>query len=126
MVKKWDFEAVEGCLRRRLVGEKGRKTIEALNSCDLARDGCVRVDELRSILDEQRLDMTAAQWKDLDPPIYTEDEIKVATYASYALYAIGGLLTLLFLFMRKRIQLAMGCVKEASKVGRAFVESATI
>ena len=70
--------------------------------------------------------MTASQWKELDPPIYTEDEIKVATYASYVLYAVGGLLTLLFLFMRKRIQLAMGCVKEASKVGRAFVESAAV
>lgn len=62
--KKWDFEAVEDCLRRRLIGEKGRKTIEALNSCDLERTGCVHVDEVRSILDEQRLDMTAAQWKE--------------------------------------------------------------
>ena len=62
--KKWDFEAVEGCLRRRLVGERGRKTIEALNSCDLERDGCVHMEELHSILDEQRLDMTAAQWKE--------------------------------------------------------------
>lgn len=58
---------------------------------------------------------TAARWKAADPPVYTDDEIKVATYSSYALYALGGLLVLLFLFMRKRIQLAMGCVKEASK-----------
>jgi len=58
---------------------------------------------------------TASQWKAADPPVYNEDEIKAATYASYALYGVGGILVLLFLFMRKRIQLAMGCVKEASK-----------
>jgi len=58
---------------------------------------------------------TASQWKVQDPPKYTDDEIKVATYSSYALYVVGGLLVLLFLFMRKRIQLAMGCVKETSK-----------
>ena len=58
---------------------------------------------------------TASQWKAEDPPSYTADEIQVATIASYCLYAAGGLLVLLFLFMRKRIQLAMGCVKETSK-----------
>ena len=58
---------------------------------------------------------TAKEWESEDPPVFTDDEIKVATYSSYALYAVGGLLVLLFLFMRKRIQLAMGCVKEASK-----------
>jgi hypothetical protein len=58
---------------------------------------------------------TATQWASADPPTFTEDEIKLATYGSYVLYAIGGLLVLLFLFMRKRIQLAMGCVKETSK-----------
>jgi len=57
----------------------------------------------------------ATQWKAADPPKYTDHEIKVATISSYVLYAIGGLLVLLFLFMRKRIQLAMGCVKETSK-----------
>ena len=58
---------------------------------------------------------TAKQWEAADPPKYTEDEIRVATIASYVLYVLGGLLVLLFLFMRKRIQLAMGCVKETSK-----------
>jgi hypothetical protein len=58
---------------------------------------------------------TAKQWKAEDPQTFTDDEIKVATYGSYVLYAVGGLLVLLFLFMRKRIQLAMGCVKETSK-----------
>jgi len=57
----------------------------------------------------------ANQWKTADPPTYTDKEINVATYGSYALYVVGGLLVLLFLFMRKRIQLAMGCVKETSK-----------
>jgi len=58
---------------------------------------------------------TASQWKAEDPPSHTADEIQVASIASYCLYAAGGLLVLLFLFMRKRIQLAMGCVKETSK-----------
>ena len=58
---------------------------------------------------------TASKWKAADPQTYTDDEIKVATIASYVMYAVGGLLVLLFLFMRKRIQLAMGCVKETSK-----------
>ena len=57
----------------------------------------------------------ASQWKNADPPKYTDNEITIATYASYVLYGVGGLLVLLFLFMRKRIQLAMGCVKETSK-----------
>eukprot|EP00585_Thalassiosira_rotula_P006890 CAMPEP_0196143382 /NCGR_PEP_ID=MMETSP0910-20130528/13213_1 /TAXON_ID=49265 /ORGANISM="Thalassiosira rotula, Strain GSO102" /LENGTH=659 /DNA_ID=CAMNT_0041404827 /DNA_START=380 /DNA_END=2359 /DNA_ORIENTATION=+ len=57
----------------------------------------------------------ATKWKTADPITQTESEINIATYSSYALYAVGGLLVLLFLFMRKRIQLAMGCVKEASK-----------
>ena len=57
----------------------------------------------------------ANQWKTADPKTYTDKEINVATYGSYALYVVGGLLVLLFLFMRKRIQLAMGCVKETSK-----------
>ncbi|KAL7547692.1 hypothetical protein ACHAWF_010968, partial [Thalassiosira exigua] len=61
----------------------------------------------------------ASQWKAADPPKYTQREIDVATYGSYALYALGGLLVLLFLFMRKRIQLAMGCVKET---GRAILK----
>lgn len=58
---------------------------------------------------------TAKQWAEADPPTFTEDEIKYTTYGSYVLYGIGGLLALLFLFMRKRIQLAIGCVKETSK-----------
>lgn len=58
---------------------------------------------------------TAKEWAEADPPTFTEDEIKYATYGSYVLYGIGGLLALLFLFMRKRIQLAIGCVKETSK-----------
>jgi hypothetical protein len=58
---------------------------------------------------------TASEWDSADPQVYTDQEINIATYASYALYAVGGLLVLLFLFMRTRIQLAMGCVKEASK-----------
>jgi choline transporter-like protein 2/4/5 len=58
---------------------------------------------------------TAVKWKTADPPERTDNEIMVAIYASYALYIVGGLLILLFLFMRKRIQLAMGCVKETAK-----------
>jgi len=57
----------------------------------------------------------AAQWKNADPPMFTEDNIKIAQYGSYALYAFGALLVVVFLLMRKRIQLAMGCVKEASR-----------
>jgi len=55
---------VEDCLRKRLVGERGRRCAEALNSCDLERDGFVHVDELRAVLDTEKLDMTAAQWKE--------------------------------------------------------------
>ena len=58
---------------------------------------------------------TATEWDIAEPKVYTDQEIMIATYSGYALYAVGGLLVLLFLFMRKRIQMAMGCVKEASK-----------
>jgi hypothetical protein len=44
---------------------------------------------------------TATQWAVADPPTYSQDEIDAATYASYGLYAVGGLLVLLFLFMSK-------------------------
>ena len=57
----------------------------------------------------------ASQWEVEQPGYITEDNIKIAKYGSYALYAFGGLLVIVFAFMRKRIQLAMGCVKEASK-----------
>lgn len=58
---------------------------------------------------------TATEWSIAEPKVYTDQEIMIATYSGYAMYAVGGLLVLLFLFMRKRIQMAMGCVKEASK-----------
>jgi hypothetical protein len=57
----------------------------------------------------------ANTWKIDVPKVYTDQEIDIATYSSYGLYTVGGLLVLLFLFMRKRIQLAMGCVEETSK-----------
>jgi choline transporter-like protein 2/4/5 len=58
---------------------------------------------------------SASTWEAADPPLYTEDNIKIAKYGSYALYGFGVILAILFIFMRKRIHLAMGCVKEASK-----------
>jgi choline transporter-like protein 2/4/5 len=57
----------------------------------------------------------ANAWKIAIPKVYTDQEIDIATYSSYGLYTVSGLLVLLFLFMRKRIQLAMGCVEETSK-----------
>ena len=57
----------------------------------------------------------ANTWKIAIPRVYTDREIEIAIYSSYGLYTVGGLLVLLFLFMRKRIQLAMGCVEETSK-----------
>ena len=73
----------------------------------------------------------ARQWASADPPTYTDDEIGIATIASYVLYALGGLLVLLFLFMRKRIALAMGCVNmlnsyqsNGAYIRRSYIELA--
>ena len=63
--KRWEPEQVEACLRRRLRGERGARCVEALNSCDMERDGFVHVDEVRAILVAEKLDMTSAQWKEL-------------------------------------------------------------
>lgn len=57
----------------------------------------------------------AQQWKVADPPVHTASDIKAVNIASYVLYALGGVLVLLFLVLRKRIQLAIGCVKETSR-----------
>lgn len=57
----------------------------------------------------------AGEWGEAEPQIYSDDQITAAQIGSYVLFAIGGLLVILFLFMRKRIHLAMGCVKEASR-----------
>lgn len=49
---------------------------------------------------------SAKRWEANDEPIYSEHEVKIATIGSYCLYAAGALLVLLFLFMRKRIQVS--------------------
>lgn len=59
---------------------------------------------------------TAKTWESYDSPKYTADEVRYATIASYVLYAVGGLLVLLFLFMRKRIQVITIAFFGASKL----------
>lgn len=54
-------------------------------------------------------------WEMEDPPTQPDTSVKAARYFSYALFIIGGILVLLMICLRKQIQLAIGCVKEAGK-----------
>jgi Ca2+-binding EF-hand superfamily protein len=63
--RRWGFEEVEGCLRQRLQGDSGRRVVEALNSCDVSRDGRVHTSEIKAVLKSEDLDMTSAQFAEL-------------------------------------------------------------
>ena len=54
-------------------------------------------------------------WAAETPRIQSNTTISATKYASYALFAIGAILFLLLICLRKQIQLAIGCVKEAGK-----------
>lgn len=57
----------------------------------------------------------ANEWDAADPPEYKDSTIFTAKVFSYILFGIGALVTLLVVFLRKEIQLAVVCVKEAAR-----------
>lgn len=63
--RNWGFEEVEGCLRKQLQGDRGRRVVEGLNSCDMSRDGTVHASELQAVLRAEALDPTASQFTEL-------------------------------------------------------------
>jgi Plasma-membrane choline transporter len=58
---------------------------------------------------------TAAGWADEDPQMQSDTTIHVTRAFSLALFATGGILTLLACCLRKQIQTAVGCVKQAGR-----------
>eukprot|EP00559_Dactyliosolen_fragilissimus_P001904 CAMPEP_0184864728 /NCGR_PEP_ID=MMETSP0580-20130426/15932_1 /TAXON_ID=1118495 /ORGANISM="Dactyliosolen fragilissimus" /LENGTH=456 /DNA_ID=CAMNT_0027363639 /DNA_START=83 /DNA_END=1450 /DNA_ORIENTATION=- len=62
---------------------------------------------------------SAQQWDKAEPQLYADGTISATKIFSYVAFGIGGILILLIIFLRKEIQLAMACVKEASRaIGR--------
>lgn len=57
----------------------------------------------------------AAEWADEVPQVYSDSSIAGARISSYILWFISAAFFLLVCFLRRAIQLAMGCVKEASR-----------
>lgn len=82
--RHWGFEEVEGCLRRKLRGDRARRVVEALNSCDIDRSGYVHADELAAILRSERLAITAAQFSELlrNFPINAAGKLRWADFAA--------------------------------------------
>mmetsp|Transcript_14136 Transcript_14136/g.17326 ORF Transcript_14136/g.17326 Transcript_14136/m.17326 type:complete len:669 (+) Transcript_14136:64-2070(+) len=56
----------------------------------------------------------AEQWKNNDPVVHTDGQIRGAQITSYVLFGVGGLLLCIICALRKQIQLAIGCVEEAA------------
>jgi len=54
-------------------------------------------------------------WEDEDPQLYEDRSITAARIASYCLWGLGALFFLIVVCLRKQIQLAIGCVKQASR-----------
>lgn len=54
-------------------------------------------------------------WEAEDPRVRSDFDIRATKYFSYFLFALGGLVFFLTIFLRKQIQLAMACVREAAR-----------
>ena len=57
----------------------------------------------------------AAKWSISQPQTHSDSQIQAARIASYVLWAIGGLLVVLFCCLRKQVGLAMKCLKKTGK-----------
>jgi len=56
----------------------------------------------------------ADEWENADPVVYSDDYILGARIFSYIFYGLAALLLCMICYLRKQIQLAMGCVEEAA------------
>jgi hypothetical protein len=54
-------------------------------------------------------------WDRQVPQKWPQESILATKFLSYGLFILGAILTLLMICLRKQIQLAIGCVKEAGK-----------
>jgi Plasma-membrane choline transporter len=57
----------------------------------------------------------AQYWDNQVPQKWPEESIVATKFLSYGLFILGAILILLMICLRKQIQLAIGCVKEAGK-----------
>ena len=57
----------------------------------------------------------ATTWASADPPVRSDTTINIVRVVSFVLFGIGALLALLACCLRRQIQLAIGCVKEAGR-----------
>ncbi|CAM9104071.1 unnamed protein product, partial [Phaeothamnion confervicola] len=67
------------------------------------------------------LQQTSEKWSSADEPHqYSESQINGVLYLAYVMYGLCGLWTLLALWLRKRINLAVGITKEAARAVSAM------
>eukprot|EP00541_Cyclophora_tenuis_P016253 CAMPEP_0116552562 /NCGR_PEP_ID=MMETSP0397-20121206/6560_1 /TAXON_ID=216820 /ORGANISM="Cyclophora tenuis, Strain ECT3854" /LENGTH=588 /DNA_ID=CAMNT_0004077535 /DNA_START=88 /DNA_END=1854 /DNA_ORIENTATION=+ len=57
----------------------------------------------------------ASTWSSADPQVRSDTTINVVRVSSFVLFGIGAFLALLACCLRRQIQLAVGCVKEAGR-----------
>jgi len=58
---------------------------------------------------------TSDEWSDENPKFYSDKAIQATKVFSYITLAIGVILFMLIVYLRRRIQLAVACVKQAAK-----------
>jgi hypothetical protein len=61
------------------------------------------------------------EWEEADPPVVREKQIQYTTITSYVLYGITAVLFLLAICLRKQIQLAIFCVKQAGRAINSMI-----
>jgi len=64
--------------------------------------------------------MTANNAADEDPQVYSDEKIKGLRYFGIFMFVVAGLYFLILCFLRKRIQLSIGIVKQASRAVQAM------
>jgi hypothetical protein len=61
------------------------------------------------------------EWEAANPPVVREDQVNATEIASYVLYGIAAVLLLLAICLRKQIQVAVSCVKQAGRAINSMV-----
>lgn len=65
--------------------------------------------------------MVASSWREEDPRSVSDKTIKITTAGSIGLFVVGGILVLLAVLLRRSIQLAILCVREAGKAVTSMI-----
>ena len=64
--------------------------------------------------------LTANEWEGADPQVHDDNYIRATRICAGILIGLGCLATVITVFLRKQIQLSLGCVKEAARAMSAM------